>query len=565
MATQEAKQQFLAKVQSYEVNTSRRLAIEIYEEFLDPLTAKEGFSLIPETELAEIRKKVADYKRNAMDRVPQQPRNAYVSFGSFFSGEADSELFKRAVQVVGRMAAMPTKPHPMQSEPVDPAIVDQVRARLRGLDAMAIVSQSIALRYDDDKRRAIDRLDDYFKKFHIPPPSGLSTAKLVNGMIEKLERSRLTVNFNAQEFFKRPLDQIGSSYKTCWQLPAKTDKYLWDRDNVESTLRPFGSPRDWPTPAFRARWIPDAQVKTCQHPGCTAKMAMLSRHHCRLCGNMFCSTHSSHTMTIRDPLSSSSKGRTNGVQHKQRVCDSCFSEHSEQQAVAPGSRDRPTDDAVLSEIERYAKRGSTSFQAGMRPRYAALDFLNARCGGATFYGRSFFVLHRGLLANATLTHTDTFDTSRLPDAGWRSVMASVLNMYPLVAYMEDELLGKLVLATLQPGGVDCMSAGGCYSYLESQVQTDGYFGRDITEVHVSKAELHMIRDQQIPRELKEREDETLAGMGPFGTAADVKKKAEAFALRFGMKIFFVDDSAYPLNYSQNDPRLPVQRAYHTRP
>jgi len=368
VATQEDKQRFLAKVRAYDRNPSKRLAIEIYDGFLNPTTAREGFILIPASELAGITNQVAGYRgmlearddafagKGVLGRI-ERARTA-ADF------KAVSGIFEPAVRLVERMGFLPARPHPMQAQPADPAVVDQVRARLRGLDAMALMSRSIALRFEEDKRRAIDRLDEYFHRYQMACPNGLSTAHLADTMVEKLGQSRLTVNFNARRFFQLSSDQIGTSYKNVWERPAeKSDKYLADRDKVESGLRPFGAPRAWPTPTLMARWVPDAQAKTCQQPGCTATLRMLNRHHCRLCGKLFCSAHSTHTLSIKNPLGP--KGAGAGVQHDQRVCDGCFAQHREDARPGPPLSGEA---AIRSEIEHCATRGATSFQAGMRPR-----------------------------------------------------------------------------------------------------------------------------------------------------------------------------------------------------
>lgn len=68
-------------------------------------------------------------------------------------------------------------------------------------------------------------------------------------------------------------------------------------------------------------WVPDESVTVCQDPDCEKKFSFFTRkHHCRRCGNIFCSSHISHKMKLSlidlkyDPLL--------GVEGK--VCDDCF-------------------------------------------------------------------------------------------------------------------------------------------------------------------------------------------------------------------------------------------------
>ncbi|MFJ4375610.1 FYVE zinc finger domain-containing protein [Pseudomonas japonica] len=68
------------------------------------------------------------------------------------------------------------------------------------------------------------------------------------------------------------------------------------------------------SPAPGAVWIaPDpAGCASCQQPFGTLRRA----HHCRLCGDVFCHDHSSHTRPVRNPLKSDAVSL-------ERVCDSC--------------------------------------------------------------------------------------------------------------------------------------------------------------------------------------------------------------------------------------------------
>jgi len=73
----------------------------------------------------------------------------------------------------------------------------------------------------------------------------------------------------------------------------------------------------------RARWVPDGDVTKCQN--CPKKFGVMTRkHHCRKCGNIFCSSCSSHTLAVRYPAMETSP-KTSGVNTAQvRVCDPCF-------------------------------------------------------------------------------------------------------------------------------------------------------------------------------------------------------------------------------------------------
>ncbi|CAG8649673.1 2532_t:CDS:2, partial [Acaulospora morrowiae] len=47
------------------------------------------------------------------------------------------------------------------------------------------------------------------------------------------------------------------------------------------------------------RWVEDDDVTTCQHESCNIRFNLWRRrHHCRRCGNIFCSTHSDYSMLL---------------------------------------------------------------------------------------------------------------------------------------------------------------------------------------------------------------------------------------------------------------------------
>jgi hypothetical protein len=118
--------------------------------------------------------------------------------------------------------------------------------------------------------------------------------------------------------------------------------------------------------------------------------------------------------------------------------------------------------AVKTDISQRINAGDV-FDGASRPQYAALDFINAKCGGAPQYGRSFYVLAPASIINATLTHCDTFE--RVLGKSWDTIHASVTNMYPLIANMSDDMLGKLlyVVMTGAGGEASVVSGGGSES------------------------------------------------------------------------------------------------------
>lgn len=69
-------------------------------------------------------------------------------------------------------------------------------------------------------------------------------------------------------------------------------------------------------------WMPDRDASSCA--ACQSKFGLLGRgkHHCRLCGQIFCDTCTTNRLSIKEPLSPS--GSLPGNHDEQRVCNSCF-------------------------------------------------------------------------------------------------------------------------------------------------------------------------------------------------------------------------------------------------
>jgi hypothetical protein len=112
-------------------------------------------------------------------------------------------------------------------------------------------------------------------------------------------------------------EKSGGGYSE--NLPGEPDA-SWDRlvqlflDNANV---------DTATPAAKARWVPDRNREKCN--GCGKAFGTFTRkHHCRLCGEIFCDACTRKRTDIRNPLDDSTKGRAEGLQTNQRVCENCF-------------------------------------------------------------------------------------------------------------------------------------------------------------------------------------------------------------------------------------------------
>ena len=71
----------------------------------------------------------------------------------------------------------------------------------------------------------------------------------------------------------------------------------------------------------RNHWVSDSKATHCAFPDCGKAFSMrLRRHHCRMCGLVFCDDHSSRRLR----LDADGKPGENAFGEPQRVCDSCF-------------------------------------------------------------------------------------------------------------------------------------------------------------------------------------------------------------------------------------------------
>ncbi|WVN91008.1 uncharacterized protein L203_106254 [Cryptococcus depauperatus CBS 7841] len=101
----------------------------------------------------------------------------------------------------------------------------------------------------------------------------------------------------------------------------------------------------------RDLWQPDASSALCTFPLCTANFAQTSyfflrhrRHHCRMCGQIFCSAHSSQ----RAPLTQSKRNHRSIVHA--RVCDMCVPRPElKEPLVLPGRKLSASDSEPLSD------------------------------------------------------------------------------------------------------------------------------------------------------------------------------------------------------------------------
>jgi hypothetical protein len=80
----------------------------------------------------------------------------------------------------------------------------------------------------------------------------------------------------------------------------------------------------------RNHWKPDHSAAQCKSSTCTRPFSILNRrHHCRRCGDIFCSSHSPHAI----PLDQEARFHPEGT--LQRACDNCWTDYRGWRAARP--------------------------------------------------------------------------------------------------------------------------------------------------------------------------------------------------------------------------------------
>lgn len=111
-------------------------------------------------------------------------------------------------------------------------------------------------------------------------------------------------------------------------------------------------------------WIPDDQVECCMGRNCGAKFTFWKRrHHCRLCGNVFCGDCTEKRAMMPDVF---------GTKDPQRVCEPCYAKvepFQEQLAEANANalRENEVDDGSLMRYFNSPTRFTLGGEVGNLP------------------------------------------------------------------------------------------------------------------------------------------------------------------------------------------------------
>lgn len=119
-------------------------------------------------------------------------------------------------------------------------------------------------------------------------------------------------------------------------------------------------------PPTHDHWRPDEASPSCDSPQCKTNFNLFVRkHHCRHCGHIFCSSHSSHTI----PLDQFAKFHPDGYQS--RACDTCARQYQKWDTARSLRRKNSGDTASSNDSQSYRSVPSSTQMPGHRRMQSA--------------------------------------------------------------------------------------------------------------------------------------------------------------------------------------------------
>jgi hypothetical protein len=111
-----------------------------------------------------------------------------------------------------------------------------------------------------------------------------------------------------------------------WQVTENTqqiDKLQARKGLTEGQRGQLLQRMNIPEPASNTIWILDQDSAQCATQNCGRRFGVFTRkHHCRLCGKVFCDKCTGRQLDIKNPVAE--EGRVPGLQRNQKVCDGCY-------------------------------------------------------------------------------------------------------------------------------------------------------------------------------------------------------------------------------------------------
>lgn len=119
-------------------------------------------------------------------------------------------------------------------------------------------------------------------------------------------------------------------------------------------------------PPTQEHWRPDEASPSCDSPQCKTNFNLFVRkHHCRHCGHIFCSSHSSHNI----PLDQAARFHPDGYQS--RACDTCHKHYQKWDTARSLRRKNSDDSASSNDSQSYKSISNQSHPPGHRRMQSA--------------------------------------------------------------------------------------------------------------------------------------------------------------------------------------------------
>ncbi|KZF23999.1 hypothetical protein L228DRAFT_266367 [Xylona heveae TC161] len=152
---------------------------------------------------------------------------------------------------------------------------------------------------------------------------------------------------------------------------AQTKRSIFEDERLNDMA--FGEVTGLPT---REHWKPDASAPSCDAASCHKPFTLFGRrHHCRRCGNIFCSNHSPYTI----PLDQYARFHPDGI--RSRACDNCWQEYGRWE-TARCSRSNSESSESSSSLGRSHGVPSEIPTSGIGHRAALANMLGRQGHGA---------------------------------------------------------------------------------------------------------------------------------------------------------------------------------------
>jgi len=173
-------------------------------------------------------------------------------------------------------------------------------------------------------------------------------------------------------------------------------------------------------PSAKAKWIADNERNHCQLPGCGRAFGVFTRkHHCRLCGEIFCDEHSRREMPVERPLTQAGR-EPGGVRRNVRVCDSCYESFNSQKISLSLQEDKDADHVYRQLQDRPLEVRPYAVITNELPIICRIQFVVSTGGGMVLFNRltssfqSYFFRHpdRKNAFHAYKVFSETFGKGR---------------------------------------------------------------------------------------------------------------------------------------------------------